>query len=95
MAFHLAGADLNELRDLSTTEAHRTQYLKDLSDGITSTRKPVIACIESFAVSHVVCAALDMLKYQQLGGGFELALMVSNKFEKAEEKNACYYVCLQ
>ncbi|CZR58230.1 related to enoyl-CoA hydratase precursor, mitochondrial [Phialocephala subalpina] len=54
-----AGADLSELQHLSTVEAHRIQYLKDLSDAITKMRKPIIASVAGFA----------------LGGGFELAMM--------------------
>lgn len=54
-----AGADLSELQHLSTSEAYRTGYLKDLSDAVASMRKPIIASVAGFA----------------LGGGFELAMM--------------------
>ena len=46
----IAGADLGELRHISTSEAYRSQYLKDLSDGIAKVRKPIIVSIEGFAV---------------------------------------------
>ena len=45
-----AGADLGELRHMSTCEAHRSQYLRDLSDGIAKVRKPIVVSIEGFAV---------------------------------------------
>ncbi|KAH8661503.1 ClpP/crotonase-like domain-containing protein [Tricladium varicosporioides] len=54
-----AGADLYQLLHLSTADAHKTSYLKDLSDAVTHMRKPIIACVSGFA----------------LGGGFELAMM--------------------
>ncbi|KAH7397624.1 ClpP/crotonase-like domain-containing protein [Cadophora sp. MPI-SDFR-AT-0126] len=54
-----AGADLSELQHLSTSEAYRIEYLKDLSDAVASMRKPIIASVAGFA----------------LGGGFELAMM--------------------
>lgn len=57
--FGLAGADLGELRLIGTAEAHKIGYLKDLSDAVTSMRKPIIAVVAGFA----------------LGGGFELAMM--------------------
>ncbi|KAL8698793.1 MAG: hypothetical protein Q9201_006375, partial [Fulgogasparrea decipioides] len=43
------GADLGELKHISTSEAYKIQYLKGLSDGITQVRKPIIASIEGFA----------------------------------------------
>ncbi|CZT07548.1 related to enoyl-CoA hydratase precursor, mitochondrial [Rhynchosporium agropyri] len=54
-----AGADLGELQHISTSEAYRIGYLKDLSDAVASMRKPIIASVAGFA----------------LGGGFELAMM--------------------
>ncbi|KAH9217023.1 ClpP/crotonase-like domain-containing protein [Leptodontidium sp. 2 PMI_412] len=54
-----AGADLGELQHISTSEAYRIGYLKDLSDTVASMRKPIIASVAGFA----------------LGGGFELAMM--------------------
>ena len=45
-----AGADLGELKHISTSEAYKIQYLKGLSDGMTRIRKPIIASIEGFAV---------------------------------------------
>ena len=51
-----AGADLSELKHISTLEARRTQYLRDLSDAIRRTRKPIIASVEGFAVGFRVFA---------------------------------------
>jgi enoyl-CoA hydratase len=59
MLLSAAGADLSELLHLSTAEAHKIQYLKDLSDAVATMRKPIIAAVAGFA----------------LGGGFELAMM--------------------
>lgn len=55
-----AGADLGEMVEMSTADGHAREYLKDLSDAVTSLRKPIIAAVLGFA----------------LGGGFELAMMV-------------------
>jgi len=46
-----AGADLNELASISTVEAHRTGWLKDLEDGFATFRKPILAAVRGFAVS--------------------------------------------
>jgi len=54
-----AGADLSEMLHISTAEAHKIEYLKDLNHAVTSMRKPIIAAVAGFA----------------LGGGFELAMM--------------------
>ncbi|KAL6708723.1 hypothetical protein ACN47E_002419 [Coniothyrium glycines] len=54
-----AGADLTELARLTTAEAYRVCWLKDLDTAFQSLRKPVIAAVRGFA----------------FGGGFELALM--------------------
>ncbi|TVY85532.1 Mitochondrial Enoyl-CoA hydratase [Lachnellula suecica] len=54
-----AGADLAEMMHISSAEAYKTEYLKDLKDAVTSMRKPIIAAVAGFA----------------LGGGFELAMM--------------------
>ncbi|RDW73352.1 hypothetical protein BP6252_07259 [Coleophoma cylindrospora] len=51
-----AGADLRELQHLSTAEAHRTQYLKDLADAVTSMRKPIIAAVAGFACDIIYAA---------------------------------------
>lgn len=45
-----AGADLGELIDISTHEAFQREYLKDLSDAVTSMRKPIIAAVLGIAV---------------------------------------------
>lgn len=44
---------------LSSAEAHKIGFLKDLKDSVTSMRNPIIAAVAGFA----------------LGGGFELAMM--------------------
>ncbi|KAF2280967.1 enoyl-CoA hydratase [Westerdykella ornata] len=54
-----AGADLVELSQLTTAEAHRIGWLRDLEVAFTSFRKPIIAAVRTFA----------------FGGGFEIALM--------------------
>jgi enoyl-CoA hydratase len=54
-----AGADIQELANISTVEAHRIGWLKDLEDNFTALRKPIIAAVRGFA----------------FGGGFEVALM--------------------
>ncbi|PSN65396.1 enoyl-CoA hydratase [Corynespora cassiicola Philippines] len=54
-----AGADLNDLAQLTTAEAHRTGWLKDVEGAFSSFRKPLIAAVRGFA----------------FGGGFEIALM--------------------
>jgi hypothetical protein len=46
-----AGADLNELVNISTAEAFRRGWLKDLNDALDSFRKPIIAAVRGFAVS--------------------------------------------
>ncbi|KDN60881.1 putative enoyl-CoA hydratase/isomerase [Colletotrichum sublineola] len=53
-----AGMDLNELVQISTTEAHRRAFLKDLTDAFVRFSKPIIAAVVGFA----------------LGGGCEIAL---------------------
>jgi enoyl-CoA hydratase len=48
---HLAGADVREISQLDANQARRVRYLEDLSHGLSRIRKPVIAAIESTAVS--------------------------------------------
>ncbi|KAL5593538.1 hypothetical protein FOBRF1_012640 [Fusarium oxysporum] len=50
--------DLNELVELSTSKAHKIEFLKDLTDALATFSKPLIAAVVGFA----------------LGGGFEIAL---------------------
>lgn len=47
----VAGADLSELAKISTAEAYRIGWLKDLEEGFSSFRKPIIAAVRGFAVS--------------------------------------------
>ncbi|KAF2683285.1 enoyl-CoA hydratase [Lentithecium fluviatile CBS 122367] len=54
-----AGADLNELAAISTAEAYRIGWLKDLENGFSTLRTPCIAAVRGYA----------------FGGGFEIALM--------------------
>ncbi|CAN8102832.1 unnamed protein product [Discula destructiva] len=53
-----AGMDLAELKEISTTEAHKRRFLKDLTDAFGRFSKPSVAAVCGFA----------------LGGGFEIAL---------------------
>ncbi|KAH6842435.1 enoyl-CoA hydratase/isomerase [Chaetomium sp. MPI-CAGE-AT-0009] len=53
-----AGMDIGELVQLSTAEAHRRAFLKDLTDAFARFSKPIIAAVVGFA----------------LGGGCEIAL---------------------
>lgn len=47
----VAGMDLNELVQISTAEAHRRAFLKDLTDAFAGFSKPIIAAVVGFAVS--------------------------------------------
>jgi enoyl-CoA hydratase/carnithine racemase len=51
-----AGADLNELAKISTGEAYRTGWLKDLETNFSTFRKPVIAAVRGFAVRISPCS---------------------------------------
>jgi enoyl-CoA hydratase len=55
---------------ISTAEAHKIEYLKDLNDAVTSMRKPIIAAVTGFA----------------LGGGFELAMMCDSIYAAEDGK---------
>ena len=48
--FRIAGADLSELVKISTTEAYKRGYLKDLSDAMAGLNKPALAAVQGFAV---------------------------------------------
>ncbi|PVH94971.1 ClpP/crotonase [Periconia macrospinosa] len=65
-----AGADLNELAKISTAEAYRIGWLKDLEEGFSSFRKPIIAAVRGFA----------------FGGGFEVALMCDMIFASEDAR---------
>ncbi|KAH9860604.1 hypothetical protein J1614_011935, partial [Plenodomus biglobosus] len=63
-----AGADLSDLAKLSTAEATRIGWLKDLEVAFSSLRKPIIAAVRKYA----------------FGGGFEVALMCDMIFASAD-----------
>ncbi|KAH7402163.1 ClpP/crotonase-like domain-containing protein [Phaeosphaeria sp. MPI-PUGE-AT-0046c] len=65
-----AGADLVELAALTTVEAHRISWLKDLDTAVSNFRKPLLAAVRGFA----------------FGGGFELALMCDMIFASADAR---------
>lgn len=47
----VAGMDLNELVELSTSKAHQIAFLKDLTDALDRFTKPIIAAVVGYAVS--------------------------------------------
>ncbi|KAF2474851.1 enoyl-CoA hydratase [Lindgomyces ingoldianus] len=65
-----AGADLNELAQISTAEAFRTGWLKDVELAFSAFRKPVIAAVRGLA----------------FGGGFEIALMCDMIFATSDAR---------
>ncbi|KAF2737763.1 enoyl-CoA hydratase [Polyplosphaeria fusca] len=65
-----AGADLSELAQISTVEAHQRAWLKDLEVGISTFRKPILAAVRGFA----------------FGGGFEIALMCDMIFAASDAR---------
>lgn len=79
-----AGMDIKELAQISTAEAHRRAFLKDLTDAFARFSKPIIAAVVGVAVS-VLCGSRETKKEAadnfarwvlQVGGGFEIALAV-------------------
>lgn len=71
--------DLKELVHISTAEAHQRNFLKDLTDAFARFSKPSVAAVTGFAVSNLACSAIiDILTGEQLGGGCEIALAVSD-----------------
>lgn len=50
----IAGMDLNELVHISTSEAYKRAFLKDLTDAFARFTKPIIAAVVGFAVSLAV-----------------------------------------
>ncbi len=60
---NVAGADLAEMVHFSTAEAHKREYLKDLSDSVSSMTKPTVAAVVGLAVSTVVspCPRINWL----------------------------------
>ncbi|KAL5114770.1 hypothetical protein ACEQ8H_007332 [Pleosporales sp. CAS-2024a] len=65
-----AGADLSQMVKLTTAEAIRVGWLKDLEDAMSSFPKPILAAVKGFAY----------------GGGFELALMCDMIFASADAR---------
>lgn len=48
--------DLKELVQISTTEAHQRNFLKDLTDAFARFSKPSVAAVTGFAVSTTLPA---------------------------------------
>jgi enoyl-CoA hydratase len=46
--------DLNELVELSTSKAHKIEFLKDLTDALARFSKPLIAAVVGFAVGDLL-----------------------------------------
>ncbi|KAH7132410.1 enoyl-CoA hydratase [Dendryphion nanum] len=65
-----AGADLSELAQISTADAYRTGWLKDIEAAFSTTRKPIVAAVRGFAV----------------GGGFEIALLCDMIFASPDAR---------
>ena len=81
---NLAGVDISELSRISTAEAHSKRFLSDLTDSFARFSKPIIAAVVGFAVCYHLYPFLCMkgarltIDKTQLGGGFEIALAVSD-----------------
>jgi enoyl-CoA hydratase len=52
--------DLNELVELSTSKAHKIEFLKDLTDALARFSKPLIAAVVGFAVRDLLIATLSL-----------------------------------
>ncbi|KAI9148336.1 Enoyl-CoA hydratase [Paramyrothecium foliicola] len=51
-----AGMDLNELVEITTAEAHKRAFLKDLTDAFARFTKPIIAAVVGFACDMIYAA---------------------------------------
>lgn len=52
-----AGADIGQLTQLTTNEAHERKFLSNLNGAFESFSKPLIAAVEGIAVS--ICRSMD------------------------------------
>ncbi len=48
----LAGADIQEMKQLTFVKAYTNNFLADLDNGIKAIRKPIIAAINGYAVRN-------------------------------------------
>ncbi|KAL1610041.1 hypothetical protein SLS60_001706 [Paraconiothyrium brasiliense] len=70
ITWRAAGADIQELAKISTADAYRMGWLKDLEIGFSTLRTPVIAAVRGYA----------------FGGGFEVALMCDMLYASADSR---------